>query len=123
MYFARFQLCNFLSRSPTLFQHPHNIYFILLTLMPPYFETVKVSKTATVHLSFSSSKLYESLRLMISLFILKSFADVPFTEYGVETQSFLEASDGLVQMFGTFVLPFLFLMFQLLNGFVQHGPV
>jgi len=40
--------------------------------MPPYFETVK------------------------------SFADVPFTEYGVETQSFLEASDGLVQMFDLF---------------------
>jgi len=40
--------------------------------MPPYFETVK------------------------------SFADVLFTEDGVETQSFLEASDGLVQMFDLF---------------------
>ncbi|KAF8798670.1 glycolipid transfer protein [Phlegmacium glaucopus] len=40
--------------------------------MPPYFETVK------------------------------SFADVPFTENGIETQSFLEASDGLVQMFDLF---------------------
>ncbi|KAF8159142.1 glycolipid transfer protein domain-containing protein [Crassisporium funariophilum] len=30
---------------------------------------------------------------------VKSFADVPFTDSGVETQSFLEASDGLVQMF------------------------
>jgi len=40
--------------------------------MPPYFETVK------------------------------SFADVPFREEGVETQSFLEASDGLVLMFDLF---------------------
>ncbi|KAF9552440.1 glycolipid transfer protein [Agrocybe pediades] len=30
---------------------------------------------------------------------VKSFADVPFTDDGVETASFLEASDGLVQMF------------------------
>lgn len=34
----------------------------------------------------------------------QSFADVPFTneggEGGVETHSFLEASDGLVQLFG-----------------------
>ncbi|KAF8878383.1 glycolipid transfer protein domain-containing protein [Gymnopilus junonius] len=30
---------------------------------------------------------------------VKSFAEVPFTEEGVETGSFLEASDGLVQMF------------------------
>jgi len=37
--------------------------------MPPYFETVK------------------------------SFADVPITEDGVETKSFLEASDGLVNLF------------------------
>ncbi|KIJ93765.1 hypothetical protein K443DRAFT_684230 [Laccaria amethystina LaAM-08-1] len=37
--------------------------------MPPYFETVK------------------------------SFVDVPISEKGVETQSFLEASDGLVQLF------------------------
>ena len=59
---------------------------------------------------------------MIDLFYFKSFADVPFTEYGVETQSFLEASDGLVQMFGTLVLPslFFFVMFQL---FVQRGRV
>jgi len=40
--------------------------------MPPYFETVK------------------------------SFADVPLREDGVETQSFLEASDGLVLMFDLF---------------------
>ena len=56
--------------------------------------------------------LYESRLLTY----LKSFADVPITEYGVETQSFLEASDGLVQMFGTLVLPFLFLMFQCSMG-------
>ncbi|PPQ97827.1 LOW QUALITY PROTEIN: hypothetical protein CVT26_012933 [Gymnopilus dilepis] len=31
---------------------------------------------------------------------VKSFADVPLTSEGVETASFLEASDGLVQMFG-----------------------
>lgn len=30
----------------------------------------------------------------------QSFADVPFTSDGVETRSFLEASDGLVQLFG-----------------------
>ncbi|KAF4622224.1 hypothetical protein D9613_008968 [Agrocybe pediades] len=30
---------------------------------------------------------------------VKSFADVPFTDDGIETASFLEASDGLVQMF------------------------
>jgi hypothetical protein len=36
----------------------------------------------------------------------KSFADVPLRDNGVDTQSFLEASDGLVMMFGTFVLPF-----------------
>ncbi|TFK37318.1 glycolipid transfer protein domain-containing protein [Crucibulum laeve] len=30
---------------------------------------------------------------------VKSFAEVPIAEHGVETDSFLEASDGLVQMF------------------------
>ncbi|KAF8066476.1 glycolipid transfer protein domain-containing protein [Lyophyllum atratum] len=30
---------------------------------------------------------------------VKSFADVPITEEGIDTQAFLEASDGLVQMF------------------------
>ncbi|KAF8172438.1 glycolipid transfer protein domain-containing protein [Pholiota molesta] len=30
---------------------------------------------------------------------VKSFADVPFTDEGVETESFLEASDGLLQLF------------------------
>lgn len=40
--------------------------------MPPYFETVKVSRVATVMNRspfFSSPKLYESLRSMINLFI------------------------------------------------------
>ena len=42
----------------------------------------------------------------------KSFADVVFTEDGgVETQSFLEASDGLVQMFGTHDLSSFYLFF------------
>lgn len=31
---------------------------------------------------------------------LQSFADVPITDDGVDTVTFLEASDGLVQMFG-----------------------
>ena len=48
--------------------------------------------------------------------IAKSFADVVFTNK-VETQSFLEASDGLVQMFGT-----LFLL-DVSMGFVQRGRV
>ncbi|GLB43108.1 putative glycolipid transfer protein (GLTP) [Lyophyllum shimeji] len=30
---------------------------------------------------------------------VKSFADVPATEEGIDTQAFLEASDGLVQLF------------------------
>jgi len=34
----------------------------------------------------------------------QSFADVPITTDGVETASFLEASDGLVNMFGAFSL-------------------
>lgn len=33
---------------------------------------------------------------------VKSFADVPISDEGVDTQSFLEASDGLVQMFDLF---------------------
>lgn len=31
---------------------------------------------------------------------MQSFADVPLTEHGVATEPFLEASDGLLQMFG-----------------------
>jgi hypothetical protein len=30
----------------------------------------------------------------------QSFADVPITDDGVDTETFLQASDGLVQMFG-----------------------
>lgn len=33
----------------------------------------------------------------------QSFADVPITDDGIETAQFLEASDGLVNMFGTFL--------------------
>lgn len=55
--------------------------------MAPYFETVKVS----TRLPF---------RLYLILPALQSFADVPITADGVETASFLEASDGLVNMFG-----------------------
>jgi hypothetical protein len=32
--------------------------------------------------------------------ILQSFEDVPISDEGVDTETFLEASDGLVQMFG-----------------------
>jgi len=39
----------------------------------------------------------------IVLITLKSFAEVPFINDEVDTQPFLEASDGLVQMFGTLV--------------------
>lgn len=31
---------------------------------------------------------------------MQSFADVPIKDSGVDTTTFLEASDGLVQMFG-----------------------
>jgi hypothetical protein len=55
--------------------------------MAPYFETVKVSRLP--------------LYLHLILRTLQSFADVPITADGVETVSFLEASDGLVNMFGT----------------------
>ena len=34
--------------------------------------------------------------------VLQSFADVNLTESGIDTVHFLEASDGLVTMFGTF---------------------
>ncbi|KZP16301.1 glycolipid transfer protein [Athelia psychrophila] len=42
----------------------------------------------------------------------KSFADVPITEEGVETEAFLEASDGLVLMFD--------LLGSAIFGFVQN---
>ena len=46
---------------------------------------------------------FDSLSPFISF--PKSFADVPLNENGVETQSFLEASDGLVLMFGKALSP------------------
>jgi len=36
---------------------------------------------------------------------VQSFADVPISDTGVDTQAVLEASDGLVQMFGELVTP------------------
>lgn len=37
---------------------------------------------------------------MPTLVFCKSFADVPLTDKGVDTPTFLEASDGLVKLFG-----------------------
>jgi len=51
--------------------------------MSPYFETIKVSQ-----------RLYDCKEIDDGC-ISQSFADVPFTHGGIETQSFLEASDGL----------------------------
>jgi len=56
--------------------------------MSPYFEAIKVSQ-----------RLYDRKKIDDGC-ISQSFADVPFTHGGIETQSFLEASDGLVKMFG-----------------------
>jgi len=60
-----------------------------MTTVSPYFETVKASSFNFIH-RFS---------LLISLRI-QSFADVLVTSDGVETASFLDASDGFVNMFG-----------------------
>ena len=59
-----------------------------MATVTPYFETVKVTTSNFIH-----NPLLISLRM-------QSFADVPVTSDGVETASFLEASDGLVNMFG-----------------------
>jgi len=40
-------------------------------------------------------------------FPVKSFADVPITDAGVDTLAFLEASEGLLGLFGASVLRFL----------------
>jgi len=40
-------------------------------------------------------------------FPTKSFADVPITDAGVDTLAFLEASEGLLGLFGASVLRFL----------------
>lgn len=61
--------------------------------MAPYFETVKVR-----------GLLIEASRTSLNL--AQSFADVAVTEDGIDTKEFLEASDGLVQMFGGFFLSF-----------------
>lgn len=56
----------------------------------PYFETVKVSE--------SSDTDQPRRRLTMGS---KSFADIKVADDGVPTAEFLEASDGLVKMFGT----------------------
>jgi hypothetical protein len=35
----------------------------------------------------------------------QSFASIPITPDGVETSSFLEAADGLMDLFGKFIIP------------------
>jgi hypothetical protein len=60
---------------------------LLAILMPPQFETVKVSQS----LKTSVTVLFQSQQ---------SFANVAVTADGVETISFLEAADGLMDLFG-----------------------
>jgi len=55
----------------------------------PYFEIVKVN-------NFASSLIQRRWTVVVG----QSFADVHFTNEGVDTCSFLEASDGLVKLFG-----------------------
>lgn len=71
--------------------HPLPNTFIPVTVSPmaPYFETVKVGSVVTTS---SAINLADPMQ---------SFADVPITADGVDTVSFLEASDGLVNMFGS----------------------
>jgi hypothetical protein len=63
----------------------------MATVTPPYFETVKVTTSVPLNPRLPS--------LLIPSHI-QSFADVPVTSDGVETATFLDASDGLVNMFG-----------------------
>ena len=58
--------------------------------MAPLFETIKVRLFAIRAANFGLTRL------------LQSFSDVQITSDGVDTANFLEASDGLVTMFGTF---------------------
>ena len=60
-----------------------------MATVTPYFATVKV----TSPISFTIFSFADFLRI-------QSFADVLVTTDGVETAAFLEASDGLVNMFG-----------------------
>lgn len=61
--------------------------------MPPQFETVKVGNHVPV--------LYQSKQHHPQ----QSFANVPITLDGVETSVFLEAADGLMDLFGKFIIP------------------
>ena len=61
--------------------------------MPPQFETVKVGNHVPV--------LYQSKQHHPQ----QSFANVPITLDGVETSAFLQAADGLMDLFGKFIIP------------------
>ena len=61
--------------------------------MPPQFETVKVGNHVPV--------LYQSKTTSPQ----QSFVNVLITPDGVETSSFLEAADGLMDLFGKFIIP------------------
>jgi hypothetical protein len=61
--------------------------------MPPQFETVKVGNHVPV--------LYQSKTTSPQ----QSFENVLITPDGVETSSFLEAADGLMDLFGKFIIP------------------
>lgn len=61
-----------------------------MATVTPYFATVKVTSSISFTISFA-----DFLRI-------QSFADVLVTSDGVETAAFLDASDGLVNMFGTY---------------------
>lgn len=87
----------------------------------PHFEMVKVSAyfvilSPTFDLTFSSC-LYITCHLSpiihlehrVGLVNNQSFADVPITPTGIDSKSFLEASEGLLQMFGTSLTTLLFL--------------
>jgi len=71
--------------------------------MAPYLDTVKVG---TRRLFYPAAPVVVSLFLSCSL-PSKSFADVPITDAGVDTLAFLEASEGLLGLFGASVLRFL----------------
>lgn len=58
--------------------------------MAPYLETVKVSNE-TLHIDCVTHQRH-----------VQSFADVPVTDAGVDTVAFLEASKGLVGLFGMY---------------------
>jgi hypothetical protein len=62
--------------------------------MPPHFETVKVG--AQFLYSIHHQQQHHSQQ---------SFANVPITADGVETIPFLEAADGLMDLFGKYIIP------------------